>query len=708
MNKPVSPKSGEKAAALSGRRSEVVRDVHAPNAGGSIQELDPMVVHGLVEDGLDVPARLMPIANLSQPLVVVVPRWLGMKEYDVVALFWNDAPLDGVAGAYHEVLPTDMGAATFELRLPPSYWSSVAEGEEQTFKLTYGARDGFSSEYKYGDIRDIQIDRLRPGGNPGTLAPLVFPKRVEDSRRIEKSDFVSDLLRVEVKGYVAQGPGHRITVTLTSGAVTETSGPFLTISSVDVTVLQIPLLIFASLPDLTPITITYRAVDRAGNQSVTSETVVLQLLLRDIPSILTPPEIPEFGLPGGRLVLDADARKGIEMHVPHNPLIRVGDVIIATWDGESSEPHTVIDLPADPDPVMTIRLLYAMTSRGRQTGILNVNYEVWRSGSKIGQPLTPATVDVDLRLVGGPDPDPDPGHGNLELATITGDVSGTPDELTPEDVATGAAVTIPLHAVDGTVVLQEGDELILLWGEQPPYRMEPVTDEEATGGLDVVRPVPPTLLMAEPSGVVMMVYGVEREFGAGGEPNTSYSKPKPVQVIRAADLPGAGGELAAIQILGLNSFGAIDRTVAERTVEIRVPLWSNAKAEDLLFIHLHADDRQRPPAGAPIDAAKVELDRVVLQQEHVDAGEYRTHLPYNWPFIVCVGSTTIEYTARNEHGGVRSSHDRIPVAVRMAGQDFCPLPSRGDVASNWALMNDLWQQIGVLWKQINERWSHRD
>ncbi|PYC21170.1 hypothetical protein [Pseudomonas mosselii] len=673
MNKPVpKPLSGQ-LLRPAGKRSKVL------SPQGGVFAFKDLIVEGLVDDGVDDPAELLPVADHDKPLKVRVPNWEEVEEGLVIALYVNGGEeLEDVDGAWHEI--TAMEAADpnheFPLELPSTYWDFIAKGEDRTFQVGYSVRPAFSPVYERGPRRVIRIDKVAPGGNPGTLARLSFASEIEARGRILMEDFVAGVLRVHVRGYLAQKQGDQIMVTMTDGTTPVSIGPIVVISSTDATLVELPLTELQKLKDNTPITFTYTSQDRAGNLSIVSVPHdTLQLLLQDIPVVLPTPEVPGFDEPGDPLILDKDARAGIRLVVPEVTGARIGDKVVVLWGAQRSDEHEVTVVSPSPAPLLELDLLYPLTSAGPQAGAVAVSYELWRGGFKIGDATSPASVNVDLRLPGGPDPDPElPAHGNLELGTIVGNDSGQADDLTPEDVAKGAQLTIPWLALDGSELLEEGDKLQLVWGTQPPHALAPVSAAEAAAKVDITRPVLPTVLASEPSGTVQMVYTVTREFGANGEENTARSPSKPVALLRGEDLPGEGTALKELEFTDLNRFGAIDIEKAQRPLPVRIELYDNVEVGDTIVIHLRADDSQRPTPGDPIADAEQDLDLIRIEQHHKDAGELTYEIARRWAFIVCTGSATVEYTATNVYGPTKAGHHRVPVAVREPSQPTCPLP----------------------------------
>ncbi|AIN62179.1 hypothetical protein O165_029030 [Pseudomonas soli] len=129
--------------------------------------------------------------------------------------------------------------------------------------MGYSVRPEFSDQYERGPNRVIRIDKRAPGGNPGTLARLSFAPEIEARKRILITDFVADMLKVHVRGYLEQEQGDQIMVTMTDGTTSVPVGPFAVTSSTDATLVALPLAELQKLKDNTSITFTYTSQDRA-------------------------------------------------------------------------------------------------------------------------------------------------------------------------------------------------------------------------------------------------------------------------------------------------------------------------------------------------------------------------------------------------------------------------------------------------------------
>ncbi|WP_342650675.1 hypothetical protein [Pseudomonas sp. REB1044] len=640
-----------------------------------ILDLPEMKISGLIDD------VILPVADQDKDLQVVIPNWPESEEDYILVLTWNGQELTGPE-AQHQITATEKADPNFEFVLTflASNWDSVAEGQDVTFTLGYNSIPFPDPDGDPGPTRLLRIDKLPPGGHtPETLAAIEFPRLVEARNRILISDFVADKLPVQIKGYVNQESGDLITVTATDGTQDVTFGPFTVTNSGRYTDAEFELSKLQALPDLAPITFTYEIVDKAGNRSIVSQPRVLELLLKNAPvNPLPTPIVPIFDSEG--LILDEHARAGVVVQIPLFPEASVGDQIIVIWGAQRADPAPITTIPTV-EPLLEVMLLYNLLILDKQTGSVDVTYELWRSGSLIGKPAAPAVVEVELRVPGGTDPDPEtPEHENLKPADIVGGDSGATNELSPEDLKIDATLFISPETVDGNVLFEAGDSLALLWGSQSPHPLDPVTAGEASGAVDLERPVPSALLLAEGSGEVSMSYTVTRPFGAGGETNTSLSPAQTVKVLSGADLPGGGTPLAKPVFTRLNANGAIGRVEAASDLPLRIDAYINMAVGDIVEIYLSADDSTNSRPGKDIPAATDTLAPITVVQKHIDQGYITAEVRRAWAFIVCRGSATPYYTATNPKltpvTPVKSEANRTPVAVRESGSPTCPIPTR--------------------------------
>lgn len=256
----------------------------------------PDLVVDLRDDGKG-NAELLPVERQGAALEVSVPWWEHVGVGNVIALIWDGENLEGVVGAYHVVTeeeanpPTEPGP-DFTLAIPSSYWDSVTAGEDERFKLGYGARQAGSDDWELADNSCyVRIDRQAPGGSEGALGRVVFPADVEARGHILESDFVGGKLTISVSGYDGRQLGDQITLTMTDGVESVSEGPFKVESETDPTEVTLSLTNLQTLFDRIPISFTYQVQDLTGNVSMVS-------LAHDSLTLRLTQTLPEPGVEG--------------------------------------------------------------------------------------------------------------------------------------------------------------------------------------------------------------------------------------------------------------------------------------------------------------------------------------------------------------------------------------------------------------------------
>lgn len=698
MNKPVSAQDSEQLR----QSSRVLQNLSVavyPRGVPLVDTYNPLEVASLIPEDPDAaPGTLgvvLPVTEQGNDLATEVLIWGNAVEGQTIALLWDGERLledDDENTSWHDVLPEEAADNTFRFHLsvPVKHLDAILPGTERTAMLGYSVRQIGSDDWVNAPSRPVRIDKHAPGGSAGTLAQIKFSDAIEARGYILRSDFVAYELMATVQGYTTQRQHDAIAVTITDGINTSPPQPAKVISSSDATVVHLPLAAFDTLVDEISVTYSYVVTDRAGNSSATSVPHNnLKLLLKDIPVALGKLKVPKFGdeEPMPQLLLDKDARAGVDVVIPEITGIHANDKIVVLWNGQPSNEHPVPYPPPTGD-LLPITLSYALTSRGPDNGPVNLDYQLWRAGSIIAETAIPNVINVDLRLPGGLDPDPEnPGHGKLKQAVLTGKVSGKENEVTPEDFDTGggATLSIPWDDSTGSRLLQEGDNLGFVFGDSVDadnnfvnvhVLLPPVTAAEAAADENVVRDLDPDWLDDLPSGQVPTTYTVSRDFDADPdtEDNPAFPRFKDVKVTRPGDLPGDGDDLEALEFTRLNSRGAIDRTAAKNGVPFRIKLFKGAKENDRIKIHLAADDGLGAAPGNPIDASGPEVPEHKLSSEDLARGEITGTIAEEWAYKVCLGSAMVSYVAYNAVGEKASSPRRTLVAIRKPSEDSCPFP----------------------------------
>ncbi|WP_285401711.1 hypothetical protein [Luteibacter sp. ME-Dv--P-043b] len=357
---------------------------------------------------------------------------------------------------------------------------------------------------------------------------------------------------------------------------------------------------------------SYSVSDRAGNNSLPSRPVILEVLLEGAISDLEAPRVPAYDDdPLGEQIIDeedARAAGGVTVEIPANTGILVGDTVLLHWGSQEIGPVRVSS--TGNDPVVTIGVPYAALlaewgakSAGQDAAAtVDVGYDVLRGNLVAGSAQTPAVVEVNLYQAGGVDPDPEtPENESLEAPTLTS-AGGSDNEIPPEDAEKNATITIPWLQADGeTPVFLIGDIVTPVYGtyDVPSLTIEAEPAEDLTISLPVV------LIIAVGSGAIDLYYRVERTLAGGGS-NTSRSPITVVTVHGADELPGGGSLPAGTMPEAVGTAPAqpdrllIGKVEAKDGSDFVIPAYVNQRADDTVTVTMRVF-RSFYSSGHPAD-----------------------------------------------------------------------------------------------------------
>lgn len=178
-------------------------------------------------------------------------------------------------------------------------------------------------------------------------------------------------------------------------------------------------------------TVTFKAKDRAGNETTSSSPLNLNVVLTSAPGPLPKPRIPESP------VSLEDSLDGVLVFVDPYPNAIEGDRIQVNYNGSLLR---TFDYPADNVVVpYNIVALYGTEYTAR------ISYRILR-GNTTSPESDFESVPVDLSVIGPPNPDFPPSLVNpdLPLASLLA-TGGTENTLTPAEKGKDATVTVPLY-----------------------------------------------------------------------------------------------------------------------------------------------------------------------------------------------------------------------------------------------------------------------
>ncbi|MGF6513628.1 hypothetical protein ABH912_001094 [Pseudomonas sp. BT76 TE3572] len=387
------------------------------------------------------------------------------------------------------------------------------------------------------------------------------------------------------------------------------------------------------------------------------------------PGPLKAPRVPAFD---DGLVTDADARIPVEVLIPTFNNALAGDEITVLWGSKRAAPVTLLDTDLPNDPIIGVKLLYALVESAGQ-GPIDVKYEFRRSTiiAKTS-PVTP--VVVDLSIPGGPDPDPEtPENENLRPNLVLG-ASKTPNVITPQDFELDATATLPWRDKTGNAYMVTGDIVQVFWGTQSlaPYPVK------STDAADLVLPVLQAIIALEGSGDVPVRYTVTRKLATAPHEGVSRSPVQNVSVLSAGDLPGGVGGLGPGVFTEANADNAIGRAVIEDgSTPLRITNYLNMKVEDKIELFFIGIDNY---AGT---GNEIEASRFEPTHEVVVADMTRGYVDFPIPALnilhICTqGSAKVKYRVTAKVSGAKATSREafVLIDVKLPHESTCPIPPR--------------------------------
>jgi hypothetical protein len=455
---------------------------------------------------------LLPISVLSQPVRVDLQVWDAASPDDTYQLLWDG----GLIGVEKTILNTEEPGDPIFLEIPIDV---LTEGIFSLAYRTTNIENGATDDS--GSVR-VEVD-LTPPGRP-LLGAMEFPPEIQGGLTSAELTQLGDQLVAEVSSYTGMAK-HDVVQTYWGS----TEGPSATVTSDDMG-LQKVLITFSrsfleALGDGEE-PVRYYVTDRAGNRSQPSSSVLIQLLLEDIPSNFPAPIIDDAV---GPLIDYSEARAGVNLDIPHYTGAAAFDRITVIWgNGNRMQSVQVPEGDENEDIVLSLIVPYdtiAVTPVGR----VNVSYEVSRQSQLLGSSLS-SPIDVFLTLPGPVNPD-----APLIQGTSASNPNVTDNFIDEDDYELNGRAIITWK--DG---YELSDDLNLHWGQQVITQWHQINASDVAAQRDLVLPVPNATMKAQGTGPEIPVfYTINR----AGNPNPANSPTANVVVRSKEELPGGADGL---------------------------------------------------------------------------------------------------------------------------------------------------------------------
>lgn len=633
------------------------------------------------------PDGTMPVASLGAPIVIKVPGnpvdFQEEYEIQLVELFPDRTTRP--IGPPHTVTFAEAQdpAFIFELTMPVSEYPAV--GKSKTITLDYQVYDPLGTGSALSNLPvDITLDKEAPGGEAIEDMPI-FEFTEDQKSGITLADVVGDHIAVPLPAWYGEQLGDVVTLWIGTSDVPSV-GKYLTTTYVVTVPGGNGVMAEFLVSDLEAmgngkLYFGYNLTDKAGNISVRSPVVGIDVLLTGAPGDFLAPTVPDF-LDHG-VVTQKDAAELVEVEIPHVTNAAEGDRIYVIWGTTRMPPYTLTAadvLDPSADPLVTIKLPYAdVLDEGSGTG-KSVTYEVWR-GTLFAGTSPASTVNVNLGSP-GPDPDPDPTtpeHENLMPLTVKSS-GGADDRIPPADFGDtrNATATIPRLGVDGKPIWLPGDRVQVFWGTTPVTPPTPITAANAGG--DITITIPGTVITGAGVGDIPVTYKVTRDIPPPPNLAEALSPVKTVKVESTGLLPGDGLPLAVAifpEDKGNQLINRLAPTSGLDGTPIRIPLAgvTNIKAGDKLTLRfvgrsggVSIPDPTLPISRPEIPGTEVLEENHILTLEELTVGYYQRDLPYN-PTLraICKNGSSTDYSITNGSGTTNAKQLFIRFALDIPG-----------------------------------------
>lgn len=258
---------------------------------------------------------LIPSDALTAPITVNFPVWQAAEpQYTYQLVFDGERVLPE-----KEILSTDKPGDLLTVQIPVSLLS------EGTHAVSYRVYSPFSDSEVFSGTTPIQIDRTAPGAPQ--LGPIIFPDVIQNGLTSSELEGLNNILPGKIAGYSGMALGDEIR---TYWGPME--GPMTVVDANDMGLNRVMVDFtrpFMELSDCQTSAVTYTVTDRAGNLSMVSDPVMIQLDL----GMRRPLPAPVIREAKGQVLDPADAANGATLVIDATADLREGETVVAQWNG---------------------------------------------------------------------------------------------------------------------------------------------------------------------------------------------------------------------------------------------------------------------------------------------------------------------------------------------------------------------------------------
>lgn len=630
--------------------------------------INPFTQNELAPPALTIPKAipnydgLLPIDILGDDLEITLPWWDGIEEDMRLQIAWkafdpddpNDPGEQDLIGMEHIVSLAEFedNTTVFKLYAPKAllvHGVYIIRVRASSFP---GGVDDWTNRHT------VRVDTEEPGG--GALPLLTFPPQVIDSKKIVDADIVNGELLVQLAHYEGIARGDSIQLWINQkpcGTEELTIDPDPGEGFIRLAYLE------AELEDIGNglASFFYKVTDKSGNPAG-SNSLIYDIQLHTTPTVIPAPTVPQAD---PDLLDEGEARLGTSVGITKFDLALAEDEIMVHWGSQTSAKYPLTEADLGNNPFITIQLAYSLVVAETELGTVDVTFEVFRNGVSIGMSDV-NTVNVDLRIPGGPDPDPDtPVNENLKPLIARSDSAGDPpppgedNVIPPQDYTKDARVIISWLADDDSEIYQLNDIINVIWGTQTTSPItRTIVQQDLDDAIDLVLSVPTATVQAQGAGVDIPVgYTITRPSVAAPNGNSAIAPNTPVTVIGPNELPG-GGTIDAPVFTVLNPNDAIGQNeligpAGGRYNPVQTSIdYANVAAGDTVQLFFSGWDRLT--GGSEVVAARY-TPEYTLTPADIAAKTYTFNVSAQYHFAVCSRGHVEAYVAiQNSKGSTTS------------------------------------------------------
>ena len=346
---------------------------------------------------------LVPIEQLTGPIKVNFPVWEAAETgYTYQLTFDGDkVPPEKV------ILGTDKPGDLLEVEIPVDL---LAEGAHRVGYRIFSP----NTQYEvYSDTIPLVVDRTAPGAPQ--LAPIIFPDAIQNGFTSAELEDLNNILPGKIAGYAGMAAGDEIR---TYWGPME--GPMTVVDANDMGLNRVMVDFtrpFMEQADGLNAAVTYTVTDRAGNVSMVSDPVMIQLQL----ATLQPLPVPLILEANGKILDPADAVNGATLVIGATANLREGETVIAQWHGpKGSDRQAKVVSAAEAGQPLTLVFAGSVVAVNDGQNV-EVDYTVTRASgivqesAQLALKIMSAALDLPAATVDTVGPD-----GVLRPSLITG------------------------------------------------------------------------------------------------------------------------------------------------------------------------------------------------------------------------------------------------------------------------------------------------